>query len=309
MKKHLSSLLLLMAAFIWGIAFVAQKQASVVPPLTVGAIRAAIAAVFLFLIIPLFDRLSKNGRTFISKGGLDITKSELIGGALCGALLFLATFLQQMGMTMGTDAGKSSFITALYVVVVPIIGLFIKKRPSLQIWMSVSLAVVGFYFLCIDISKGFALALSDLVVLGSVFIFALHIITIDHFTKDCDGVRMSFIQFLTSAVIGFIAVLIFELPTDFTTLTEQFLPILYLGIMSSGIAYTLQIIGQKNTHPALASVILSLESIFGVIFSSLILEEKMSIPEYIGCAIVFTAVILAQVDIKELTDALKNKRK
>jgi drug/metabolite transporter (DMT)-like permease len=291
---------MLIAAFIWGIAFVAQKQATVVPPITVGAVRSLIAAIFLFMIIPLMDKLTKNGRKFISKRGIDLTKKEIIGGCLCGTFLFFATFLQQLGMTMGTDAGKSSFITSLYVIVVPIIGLFINRRPTLRLWISVALAVVGFYFLCMDITEGFTLMVSDLFVLAGVFIFALQIITIDRYTNDSDGVRLSFMQFVSSALIGIVSMLIFEQPIDFTTLGEQMLPMLYLGVMSSGIAYTLQIIGQKGTHPALASVILSLESIFGALFASILLEEKMSGPEYFGCAIVFIAIILAQIDVKEL---------
>ncbi len=294
-KKYISPILLLLAAVIWGFAFAAQKAASNIPPLTLGASRSLLAAIFIFAVIPALDKAKKSERRLISKRGLDFDKNELIGGLICGAFLSLATLFQQIGIN-DTDAGKASFITALYVVIVPIYGLFAKKRAPLNVWCGVLVAVVGFYFLCIDGSFGISSA--DLMVFASAFIFAFHIITIDCFSPKCDGVRMSCIQFAVSTVINGIFALIFESPIDFSAIGAGILPILFLGICSSGIAYTLQIVGQKGINPTVASVILSLESVFGVIGSAIFLKERLAVREYIGCIIVFAAVLLAQIDFK-----------
>ncbi len=296
-KKYISPILLLTAAIIWGFAFVAQKSASTVPPLTLIASRNLIATVFVFALIPIFDKLRKNRRMIISKRGIDFTKRELIGGALCGIFLAAASLFQQIGIG-DTDAGKASFITALYVVIVPIYGLFIRKRAPINVWIGVVIAVIGFYLLCIK--EDFGIAKADLMVFICAFIFAFHIMTIDYFSPKCDGVRIACLQFLVSSLICLVFALIFESPIDFAAIGAAILPILFLGICSSGIAYTLQIVGQNGVNPAVASVILSLESVFGVIGSALLLHEKLELREYIGCAVVFAAVILAQLDFKAI---------
>ncbi len=284
---------------LWGFAFSAQKEAGTLPAFTIGSVRSIVAALFLLITIPFLDRFLKNGRRLI--GGekrLDFRKQELVGGAICGVILTAASAFQQIGINDGTDAGKAAFITALYVVIVPIIYISFGKRSPLNVWVSVGIAVIGFYFLCIK--ENFSLALSDLLVLICALIFALHIIAIDRFSPKCDGVRMSCIQFFVAFILNTLLALIFEGPINFALIGDVFLPLLYLGICSSGIAYTLQIIGQRDANPAVASIILSLESVFGVIGGAVILGEKMSVREYIGCIIVFAAVILSQIDFKRL---------
>ena len=306
MKKYISSAMFLLAAALWGFAFTAQKAAEELSAFTVGASRNIVATIFLLLVIPLLDKVTGNGRRLISKKRpLDFTKWELIGGAVCGTVLTAASAFQQIGLSDGTDAGKGAFITALYVLIVPIIYRLLGKRSPLTVWVSVGIAVVGFYFLCIE--KDFTITPSDGLVLICAVIFALHIIAIDRFSPRCDGVRMSCIQFFTAFILNAILALIFESPIAFGTVAEVLPSLLYLGICSSGIAYTLQIVGQANVNPAVASVILSLESVFGVIGGAILLGEVMSAREYIGCAIVFVAVVLSQIDVVALIKARKAK--
>lgn len=293
MKKLLAPGLLLLASIIWGFAFPAQKMVESVPPMAVIALRSMIATLFLFPMVFVFDRVQKNGRRFVSRRGLDFTRYELIGGGLLGVIYGIASGVQQMGLTEGTDGGKGAFISALYVVIVPLIGLFLGRRPRPLVWGSIGLAVVGFYLLCI---KGdFTMTTGDLLILLCALIFAFHILTVDHFSPKCDGVRMSLVQFFVSSIVMTILSLIFEGAPDFSLVTPCILPLLYLGIASSGIAYTLQIIGQKDTPPAVSSILLSLESVFGVVGSVLLLGEQMTLREGIGSLVVFTAVVLAQL--------------
>ena len=300
-------LLLLLAAMIWGVAFTAQDLASGVGAFTIGAVRNFFATIFLFCVIPVFDKLSKNGRSIIPKSGkAPFTVRELIGGAIMGVLLSLASALQQAGINNGTDAGKASFITALYVVLVPVFASVIGKKQSITVWFSVVIAAIGFYLLCIGGS--FSILPSDLLIFGSAIVFALHIMVIDRFSDGSDGVRMSAIQFASGFVCNTALALIFESPIDFSAIGSAILPLLYLGIASSGVAYTLQIVGQKGTPPTAASLILSLESVFGVVGATLILGEVLLPREYIGCTVVFVAVIFSQLDTKTLL-AFFNKNK
>lgn len=300
-KRLLSSSLLLLAAVLWGFAFVAQESASDIPPFTLGAYRSAIGFVFLVFTVAIIDKVSHTGRVLISKRGIDVNRHEIIGGIICGIILAGASFLQQMGINSGTEGGKAAFITALYVVMVPIYALALKKRAAPNVWVAVGISVVGFYLLCIK--SDFTVSSSDLFCLGGALIFPVHILTIDHFSPKCDGVRMSMIQFFTAAAVNFVMALITEPPMTGAVLLDAILPILYLGIASSGIAYTLQIIGQRNVPPAAASIILSLESVFGVIGGALILGSDMTLREYAGCTVVLLAVILAQLDF-----SLKKKK-
>ena len=289
---------MLIAAAIWGFAFVAQKEAAAVPAFTLVFARSLLGTVFLFFLIMLLDRVLKTGRRLVSKKGLDFTKTEIIGGAACGIVLSLASVLQQTGMNNGTDAGKSAFITALYVVLVPIFGLILKRRAPINAWISVAIAVVGFYLLCI--TDGFSLEFSDALVLLCAVVFAVHILVIDRFSPRCDGVRMSCIQFAVVTVVTLIFSLILESPMKIDAIGSAIWPIVMLGIGSSGIAYTLQIVAQRNVNPAVASVIMSLESVFGFLGGVIVLGETMSTRQYIGCAIVFAAVLLSQLDFTSL---------
>ena len=307
MKKHLSPLMLLTAAAIWGFAFSAQKSAETVPPFTLGAARSIIAAIFLLLLIPPLDKLRHTGRCLISRRRIfDFNRYELIGGAICGTVLALATFFQQLGMASGADAGKASFITALYVVLVPIYALVLKKTAPVNVWISIIIAVIGFYFLCIK--SDFSIELPDLIVCACSLIFPIHILAIDHFSAKCDGVRMSCIQFFTSTLVNALLALLTEMPVNSSSVWQNFMPILFLGIMSSGVAYTLQILGQRSVNPAVAAIIMSLESVFGIVGAALFLGERMTVREYIGAAIVFVAVLLSQLDIDAIKKSIKNKK-
>ena len=198
LKKILSPALLVLAALIWGLAFSAQKSAEAVPPFTLGAARSVFAFAFLTVVILIADKLTSNGRRLFSKRGIDLTRVEIIGGIICGVILALASFFQQLGMNEGTDAGKSAFITALYVVLVPIYGIALKRRAPLNVWISMPFAVLGFYLLCIK--EGFSIEASDVFVIICALIFPIHILAIDRFSPSSDGVRMSAVQFLSAAV-------------------------------------------------------------------------------------------------------------
>ena len=295
MKKKLSYILFLIATVIWGLAFIAQKAATLIPPFTVGAIRSLLASLFLLALIPIMDRVSGNGRhLFDGKIALDFNKRELVGGLVLGVIITVATAFQQYGLGEGTDAGKAAFITAIYVVVVPIFSAITGKKPGLLPIISIPVAMFGFYLLCIQ--DNFSLNASDLLVLVCAVIFAGHIIAVDRFSPGCDGVRMSFLQFFVSFILNSILALIIEGTVDMKTIGSAIGSLLFLGIMSSGVAYTLQIIGQKDADPTIASMILSLESVFGVIGGTVLLNERMTNREIIGCVIVFSAVLMAQID-------------
>jgi drug/metabolite transporter (DMT)-like permease len=301
MKKYLSSILFLIAAMLWGFAFSAQKDAATLSAFTIGAVRNIFATVFLLAVIPFLDKFTKNGRRLVSREKpLDFNKYELIGGAVCGVILTVASAFQQFGIGDGTDPGKAAFITALYVLIVPILSLCFGKKSPLNVWISVGIAVVGFYLLCIK--ADFSVVASDMLILMCAFIFAGHIIAIDTFSPKCDGVRLSCVQFFVAFILNAIITLVMDSPIDFSAIGASLPSLLYLGICSSGIAYTLQIVGQgmDNVNPAVASIILSLESVFGVIGGAIVYHEVMSTREYVGCAIVFLAVILSQISFKSL---------
>ena len=291
MNKLFAPALLLLASIIWGFAFPMQKMIEAVPPMAVIAIRSLIAVVVLFPLIFLFDRLQKNNRHFVSKRGLDFTRYELLGGTLIGLVYGVASAVQQMGLTEGTDAGKGAFISALYVVIVPVIGLCFGRKIRPLVWVAIALSVIGFYLLCL---KGdFSMTPSDLLILLCALLFAIHILLVDHYAPKCDGLRVALIQFVSSTIMMSALSLIFEGPVEFSVVLSCFLPLVYLGVASSGVAYTLQIIGQKGTSPAVSSILLSLESVFGAVGAALLLGERMTLREGVGCAIVFLAVLLA----------------
>ena len=302
-KKYISTALLFAAAVIWGFAFAAQDSASNMGAFTLGFARSVVAGIFLIGVIIAFDKITGSERRLISKRGIDLNKTEIIGGVIIGAVLTAASAFQQLGINAGTDGGKAAFITALYVILVPIYALALKNKAPFNVWISVAIAVVGFYLLCIK--DDFSIAPSDLLVIAAAMIFPIHILTIDHFSPRCDGIRMSMVQFFTAAVLNLAIALAVEGAGELTTVLPNLLPVLYLGIGSSGIAYTLQILGQKDVNPAVASIILSLESVFGVIGTALFLGQTLTLREYVGCAVVLIAVILSQID---LTAVLKKNK-
>ena len=296
MKKYISTLLCLIAAMIWGFGFTAQKAAVELSVFTLGASRNLFATIFLLAVIPMFDKMNKklgNER----KDKQFFTKTELIGGTVCGIILTVAAAFQQSGIGDGTDAGKAAFITALYVVLVPVMSLVFGKKTPFNVWLSVGIAALGFYLLCI---KGdFTIEPSDGLVLMCALVFAGHIIAIDRYSPRCDGVRMSCIQFFVSFLLNLVMALILEGPISFGVIGSVLPSILFLGICSSGIGFTLQILAQKDGDPTVVSVVMSLESVFGVLGGVIFFGEAMSPKEYIGCAIVFAAVILSQIDFKK----------
>lgn len=300
--KVRNSILLVLTALIWGVAFVAQREGGdAVGPFSFNGIRSFIGSLVLIPVILITDMLKK-------KSGIKETKKDrknlYVGGACCGVILFLASSSQQLGLFMGTPAGKAGFLTACYILLVPILGIFLKKKCGINIWIGIVMAVVGLYFLCMTGSLSFQT--SDLFVLVCALLFAIHILVIDHFSPLVDGVRMSCIQFFVCGILSIIPMFIFEMDHSvsgiiawsqaFTSL-NAWIPILYAGIMSCGVAYTLQIIGQKGLNPTVASMLMSLESVFSVIAGWLILDERMGPRQLAGCALIFAAIVLAQIPV------------
>ena len=281
-----------LAAFIWGTAFVAQSVgADYVEPFTFNAARSVIAFLFLLILCLVRRKLQKGIVESTTKSWKDLA----IGGTCCGVALTVATNLQQKGLET-TTSGKAGFITALYIVIVPILSIFLKKKAPRAIWISVILAVFGLYCLCI--TEDLSITIGDFYVLLCSFCYAVHILTIDHFTQKVDGVHLSCMQFLVCAILSSVGMFVAENPSwgaIFTCIG----PILYVGIFSSGVAYTLQILAQKDSNPTIVSLLLSLESVFATLSGALILGDKMSGKEYFGCVLMLLAVILAQLPEKE----------
>ena len=292
-----NTLLLFLTAFIWGVAFVAQSVGGEqVGCFTFNGVRSLIGAVVLLPVIAFLDGQKKRElgeKEFQAQKG-DF-KILLLGGVCCGVMLCIASNFQQYGISF-TTVGKAGFITALYIIIVPVLGLFMKKKVGAKIWIGVALATAGLYLLCMT-SESFSVSKGDLLVLVCAGFFSLHILIIDHFSPKCDGVRLSCIQFFVCGVITMAAAFLFETP-NLTTILSGWLPILYAGVMSCGVAYTLQIIGQKNMDPTVASLILSLESVFSVLAGWGLLNQKLSARELFGCVLMFAAILLAQLPEK-----------
>lgn len=286
-----------MAAFIWGTAFVAQDLcADSIGTFAFNATRYFIAVLALLVVIAVSDKAKKNRPTPTAEEKKAANKQLWLGGLCCGVALAIASNFQQAGLVAGTDAGKAGFITALYVVLVPVFGLFFKRKVSLPVWIAVVCSVVALYLLCI---KGdFSLAAGDLLILVCAVCFAVHILVIDHFTAYCDGVKLSCLQFLFAGIISAVCMFLFE-TVDFAAIWSCILPLLYVGIFSCGVGYTLQILAQKDSNPTVVTILLSLESVFAVIAGAIILHQQMTAREYIGCVVMFVAVILAQIQFPE----------
>ncbi len=289
--KLFANLGLLLAALIWGSTFVAQSAgAELVETFTYQSFRSIIGGLVLLPVIYLRDRATKKHPEYTPPTKKD-KQLLLIAGICCGLVLTVAASLQQYGIKF-TTVGKSGFITSLYVIFVPIAGLLFKKRVRPIIWVSVLLAAVGMYLLCM--TESLSLSLGDTYVVLCAICFTVHIMVIDHFDQYCDPVKMSCIQFFTSGIIAGVLMFIFETP-NINNILAAWLPICYAGVLSSGVAYTLQVVCQKNTEPAVASLLMSLESVFAVISGAIILSEIPSAREAIGCVIMFSAIILAEL--------------
>ena len=296
--KYRQSALLLLTAAIWGSAFVAQQTGmDYVGPFTFNAARNLLGGLTLLPLIVFFSSCKK--RTLppdaSSENGTQ-SKTLWAGGILCGTALFAASALQQIGIQY-TTVGKAGFITALYIVLVPVCGLFLRKRVQPKVWLAVLIAVAGLYLLCMT-DGSFSLQKGDLLVHACALGFTVHILVIDHFSPKADGVKLSCIQFLTCGILSAIPALILEHP-QVSSILAAWQPILYAGVMSCGVAYTLQVIGQKNMNPTVASLILSMESCISVLAGWIILGQQLSAKEILGCVIMFAAIILAQLPQKD----------
>ena len=297
-KSLRGSLLLLLGAMIWGFAFVVQRVGmESMQPVSFNGIRNLLAGLCLFPVSLLLDRQrdGKNASLPEKKRKTPADKKQqTIAGLLCGVFLFLASSLQQMGL-VDTSAGKAGFITALYVVLVPVTAfLLFRKNPGRWIWVSVFLAVIGLFLLCVPVGERFSLNKGDLLVLGCAICFTGQILAVDTYASRVDPIRLSRDEFLVSGILGIFASIFCETIT-LEGILGALPSILYAGIVSGAIGYTLQILGQRDTNPTLASLLMCLESVFSALSGALVLGERMSSREAFGCAIMFSAVILSQL--------------
>ena len=279
MKRRLrANVLLLLAALFWGSTFAAQRVAAgTIAPFPFQGIRCLLGAALLYLAVPALDRFLP--------GGTWRSRALWIAGLLCGLCLFSATNLQQFGISLGTTAGKSGFITALYIVLVPVFGVFLRRRSGPLVWISVALAVAGLFFLCMD--ESLSLAKGDLVTLLCAVCFAVHILLVDRVSPGVDPIRLSCIQFLVCGLLSCAASCFTGLPTA----------------AQIAAAYTFQIIAQRDTNPTVASILMSTESVFAVLSGWLVLGERLSAREGLGCALMFCAVLLSQLPDRRKADA------
>lgn len=290
MKKQFhGSLLLILATVIWGSAFVSQSIGmDYIGPFTFQTARCFLAVIALFLTTLITDRLQKDGKSFRSRWS---DRNLWKAGILCGIPLFLACNLQQLGLTQ-VDAGKSAFLTTMYIVIVPIISLFRGHKLSFTIPVSVVLAVIGLYFLsCMGVTQ---IAIGDILLLGCALMFAVQITFVDMFAGSTDPIRLNLIQSLVCAILSAIVTVFTEVPT-WEGITQCAIPLIHTGVLSMGIAYTLQIVGQKYLQASVASLIMSMESVFALVFGWIFLQQSLSPWETIGCIFVFASVILSQL--------------
>ena len=306
-KKMIGNGLLLLTALIWGTAFVVQRVGmESIEPITFNAARMALSAIAIGLVALLKRRKEQKlpaKRT--AEEQKQYNRNTLVGGVCCGCFLALGSIFQQMGLVY-TAAGKAGFITAMYLLIVPVIGLiFFKKKNTWLVWFAVLLGIVGMYFLCI--SGDFRLSHGDTLICICAVFFSCHILCCDHFVQRGDPICISAIQFVTVTVISTVAALIFETPSV-EKLTSAILPIVYCGIVSGGIGYTLQMVAQKFTDPTIASLLMSMESVFAVIAGAILLHERLSVRETAGCVLLFVAIILAQIPLSGAKRMMKKRK-
>lgn len=293
MKQQIkSSLILLLTATIWGVAFVAQSVGmEYIGPFTFNAIRCVLGGLVL---IPVILVLKKKKETGAENQEKEDKKTLWTGGIACGVILCIASNLQQFGI-MEASVGKSGFFTALYIVMIPVIGIFIGKRPGIKLWFCVALAVAGMYLLCMK-DGSFTIERADIMLLLCALAFSFHILVVDYFSPKVDGVKMSCIQFFVCGVLSAVGMLFTETP-DIPNIQAAWLPLLYAGLLSCGVGYTLQIVGQKGINPVIASLIMSLESVISALAGWVILGQVLSPKEILGCVLMFVAIIITQIPI------------
>lgn len=302
-KKLIGNLMLFTTAFIWGTAFVAQRVGmDHIEPFTFSASRYLLATAVLIPIILILDKRSEKTaraagtyRELSPEEKKAENRSILFGGGICGIILFVASSFQQVGLVY-TTAGKAGFITALYIVLVPIFGLLLHKKTTWLVWAGVALSTVGLYLLCVK--EDFSIAFGDFLVFVCAIFFSWHILACDHFTAHSNPVKLSCVQFAVCFVLATITAAIFENPS-WAGIVECTIPIIYCGVFSAGVGYTLQMVAQKDTDPTVASLLLSLESVFGALGGFVILNELLTAKELLGCVVMFAAVVLAQVPLPE----------
>jgi drug/metabolite transporter (DMT)-like permease len=292
-KKTFGNLILLFTAFIWGIAFAFQSQASTaLGAFTIGATRMTLAAVEIGILCLFLDKKNKKTKADTPP---EYKKNTIKGGLICGLFMGIATTLQQIGLEY-TSAGKAGFITALYILFVPILAaIFFKTKISLRVWVSVFIAVVGMYLLTVSSAEG--IGIGDIYVFGCAIFFTLQILVADKYTPKANPIQLAEIEFIVIAVGSWILAFIFENP-NIADIKEVIIPILYCGCISGGVGYTLQMVGQKYADPTPASLCMSFESVFSVVGGAIILHETMSGREITGCIIMFIAIILVQLPDK-----------
>ncbi len=288
----------LVTALIWGTAFAAQDVcADSIPAFTFNTLRFFIAVVFLALVRIVIKAARKKGSAVPPdrEQRRRRLRTLIVAGALCGIALGIASNLQQAGMEAGTDSGKSGFITALYVVLVPVAGLFLKKRVPGIFWAGLALAVAGLYLLCV--SSSFTLTPGDALTLVCAVAFTAQILLIDRFARDLEPISFCIAEFIAAGLLSAVGMAVFEKP-EISGIVSAILPLLYVAVFSSGVAYLFQIVAQRDGDPAVVSLLFSMEAVFSVIAGAVFLHQRMTAREYAGCALVFAAVIISQLPEK-----------
>ena len=310
-KTKRNSIILVFASLIWGVAFVAQSQGGAIGPYAFTSIRYFIGGLVLLPVIAIIDKTSPS--RFKPKTKQDY-KTLIIGGICCGVSVAAASILQQVGIYRGTSAGKAGFLTACYIILVPIFGIFLKRKCGINVWLSVVIALFGLYFLCIK-RGGLSIQKNDFIVLLCSIMYAIQILFVDRFLlKGVDSVRMACVQFFVCGAVAALPGFFIDAGASFTSLPALFatafsgktlIAILYTGVLSSGVAYTLQIVGQKDVNPTVASLLMSLESVFSVLGGWLILGDVLTARELLGCGIMFIAIVLSQLPAEKFNKATK----
>jgi len=312
MKSLKNVLILTLTALIWGVAFVAQTTGGdVIGPFSFNGIRSFIGAAVLIPVIKILDAKGMSPNRPVTK---QARKIQWKAGITCGIFLFLGSSLQQVGLFMGASTGKAGFLTACYVILVPVLGIFLKKKCGINIWIAVLIALIGLYLLCAKQGESLTLTFPDMLLLLCALAFSFQIMTVDHYSDKVDPVRLSSIQFLTTGVISLVPMVIYDIMKvsgNFATWisgfsqTDTWIALLYAGVLSCGVAYTLQIVGQKGLNPTIASLVMSLESVFAALAGWVVLGQVLSNRELNGCILVFAAIVLAQISF----DSFKGRRK
>lgn len=294
MRKQVGgSAILLLATIIWGSAFISQsKGMDYIEPFTFQAIRCFLAVIGLLPVIAIADRFKKESKSFFGRWK---DKQLWLAGILCGIPLFLACNLQQFGLSADTDPGKSGFLTAMYIVIVPVIGIFFKRKPTIMVPISVLFAVAGLYCIsCVGVTR---ISTGDLLTIGCAFMFAIQIMFVDKYAGNVDPLRLNLIQSLVCSVLSAVMMLLTDKPS-LNGITKCAIPLAHAGFLSMGAAYALQIVGQKHVEPSAASLIMSMEAAFALLFGILFKMETINLWKLVGCGLMFIAVVLSQIPVK-----------